>query len=225
MPPSSIQLAGMLVLAASLAAAAEPYAPGPPLLAEQAGATGTIAGYGAGQGGAAAPGSRDTGPAGFDSGMPLSPPRGAGVPLAPPAKTDRSDAAKRPGGLSSVITVTSSLAVALGAFFVLMWVLRRASPPGAGALPNEVVEVLGRAPLSGRQQMHLLRCGRKLLLVSVTPAGAETLTEITDPLEVDRLAGLCQQARPGSATAAFRRVFEQFAPRTAEGQHTEGHDA
>jgi hypothetical protein len=39
----------------------------------------------------------------------------------------------------------------------------------------------------------------------------ETLTEITDPLEVDRLAGLCQQTRPDSATTMFRQVFEQLA--------------
>ena len=64
----------------------------------------------------------------------------------------------------------------------------------ATLLPTEVVEVLGRAPLAGRQQMHLLRCGNKLLLVSVTPTGAETLTEVTDPVEVDRLSGLCRQA-------------------------------
>ena len=54
----------------------------------------------------------------------------------------------------------------------------------------------GRAPLAGRQHVHLLRCGSKLLLVSVTPGGAETLTEVTDPAEVDRLAGLCRQAHP-----------------------------
>jgi len=65
--------------------------------------------------------------------------------------------------------------------------------------------------MAGRQQVYLLRCGKKLILVSVTPAGAETLTEITEEMEVDRLAGLCQQARPNSATAAFRHVFGQLA--------------
>jgi hypothetical protein len=62
--------------------------------------------------------------------------------------------------------------------------------------------------------MHLLRCGNKLLLVSVTPAGAETLTEVTDPLEVDRLAGLCRQAHAQSATVAFRQVFQQLGARS-----------
>ena len=118
------------------------------------------------------------------------------------------------GGLPSVATTAGSLAVVLGLFFAVVWMMRRASPKGSALLPGEVVEVLGRAPLAGRQQMHLLRCGNKLLLVSVTPAGAETLTEVTDPLEVDRLAGLCRQTHPQSATAAFRQVFQQFAPKS-----------
>jgi hypothetical protein len=49
------------------------------------------------------------------------------------------------------------------------------------------------------------------LLVSVTPAGVETLTEVTDPDEVAHLAGLCRQSQPGSSSAAFRQVFSQMA--------------
>jgi hypothetical protein len=61
--------------------------------------------------------------------------------------------------------------------------------------------------------VQLLRCGGKLLLVSVTPTTAETLTEITDPAEVERLAELCHQGRAQGATACFRRVFEQLTAR------------
>jgi flagellar biogenesis protein FliO len=85
--------------------------------------------------------------------------------------------------------------------------LRRTSAAGFGSLPCEAFEVLGRAALANHQQVHLLRCGAKLLLVSVTAAGAQTLTEITDPAEVERLAGLCRQARPSGAATAFRQVF------------------
>jgi len=127
----------------------------------------------------------------------------------------RSASSQSPGnsrfGLPLVVAVGGSLAVVLGVFFLIVWALRSAAPRGLTLLPSEVVEVLGRAPLAGRQQLHLLRCGKKLILVSVTPAGAETLTEIDDPEEVDRLAGLCQQARPNSATAAFRQVLRQLA--------------
>lgn len=135
------------------------------------------------------------------------------LPLPPPGsskRTDGSPADKPRGGLASAVTVVGSLALVLGLFFVLAWAMRRAAPRGSTILPAEVVEVLGRAPLAGRQQVHLLRCGTKLLLVSVTPTGAETLTEITDSDEVNRLAGLCRQAHPDSATAAFRQVFGQL---------------
>jgi flagellar biogenesis protein FliO len=119
----------------------------------------------------------------------------------------------RVGNLPALATVGGSLAVVLGLFFIFAWAMRRAAPRGSAILPGEVFEVLGRAPLAGRQQVHLLRCGAKLLLVSITPAGTEALTEVTDPLEVDRLAGLCRQAHPHSATAAFRQVFQQLAPK------------
>ncbi|MGA2619055.1 MAG: flagellar biosynthetic protein FliO [Thermoguttaceae bacterium] len=118
------------------------------------------------------------------------------------------------GGLSAVVTVGSSLALVLGLFFLVAWAMRKAAPRGSLLLPHEVFEILGRAPLGARQQVQLLRCGNKLLLVSTTPAGAETLTEVTEPLEVDRLAGLCRQAHPHSASAAFRQIFQQLAPRS-----------
>ena len=135
----------------------------------------------------------------------------APIPLTTHVRSAHGELMPTPAGLQSLVPMAASLAVVLGLFLAFAWVMRGATPKAAALLPNEVVEVLGRAPLAGRQQMHLLRCGNKLLLVSVTPAGAETLTEVTDPLEVDRLAGLCQQSRPHSATAAFRQIFQQFA--------------
>ena len=91
----------------------------------------------------------------------------------------------------------------------MVWLLRRASPPGAGLLPAEAFEVLGRAPLANRQQAHLLRCGNKLLLVSASAAGTEPLAEITDPAEVDRLTSLCRQSRSNVATTALSQMFRQ----------------
>ncbi len=138
------------------------------------------------------------------------------LPLRPPGPSRRTGRGPT-GGLPSVVTVAGSLALVLGIFFLVAWGIRRAAPAAGTALPGEVFEVLGRAPMASRQQVYLLRCGNKLILVSVTAAGAETLTEITDPAEVDRLAGLCRQAHPQSATAAFRQVLGQFTsghPRT-----------
>ncbi len=119
-------------------------------------------------------------------------------------------------GLGSVVTVSSSLAIVLGLFFVTAWLMRRTGSGGLASLPDDVFEVLGRAPLNQRQQVHLVRCGTKLLLVSLTPDSAETLTEIDDPDEVTRLAGLCRANPTGSTSAGFGQVLQQFAGQPAE---------
>jgi len=117
----------------------------------------------------------------------------------------------------SVGKLLGSVGVVLGLFFLVAWVLKRSMPSGSMLLPREAVEVLGRAPLATRQFVHLIRCGNKLLLVSISPTGAETLTEITDAREVDRLLALCQQPRSASGGTSFRQVFENLGrqPRTA----------
>jgi flagellar biogenesis protein FliO len=137
---------------------------------------------------------------------------GATLPLASkrlPAPIN-GESSPKASGWSTLFSALGSLAVVLGLFLAVVWFLRRTSPKMMAALPGEVFEVLGRSPLAARQQAQLVRCGNKLLLLSVTAGGAETLTEITDPAEVERLLGLCQQARPNSATASFRNLFSQF---------------
>jgi flagellar protein FliO/FliZ len=165
----------------------------------------------------------------LENGSPLEPPsalqsdaafdRDLGFPaLGPPSESRRTGSGTAPStqGLGSVVTVISSLAVVLGLFFMTAWLMRRSGPGGLATLPGDVFESLGRAQLSNRQQVHLVRCGTKLLLVSVTPDGAETLTEIDDPDEVTRLTGLCKANQAGSTTAAFRQVLHQFAGQPAE---------
>lgn len=138
------------------------------------------------------------------------PPRGASAALR--LKSPNESAARRSpvGSLPSPLTVASSLAIVLGLFFVVMVFLRRGGSTGLQLLPREALDILGRAPLPGRQQVYLIRCGGKVLLVSVTTGGAETLTEITDPREVERLAALCHQGKPDSASATFRHVLNEL---------------
>lgn len=107
----------------------------------------------------------------------------------------------------ALTTVVGSLAVVLAVFFLVAWITRKATPKHLRPLPAEVIECLGRAPLVGRQQMQLVRLGHKLVLLSVTNTEARPLCEVTDPLEVDRLAGLCEQTRSESVTANFRQIL------------------
>jgi flagellar biogenesis protein FliO len=125
-----------------------------------------------------------------------------------PAATERNVAKRR--APSSTLTVVSSLAIVIGIFLLLAWLTRRAAPRAGQSLPSDVVQVLGRAPLAARNMMHLVRIGNKLLLVSLSNQGAATLTEITDPQEVERLSARCERTRPGSISSTFRNVLHQF---------------
>jgi flagellar protein FliO/FliZ len=130
------------------------------------------------------------------------------------------DSSAAKSGGNATATVLGSLAVVLAAFFVLVWISRKTAPKGLAPLPSEVFESLGRAPLTARQQMQLVRLGNKLVLLSVTPTGAESLTEITDVDEVNRLTGLCQQNKSGSISESFRDVLSQYAEEPAPGGFT-----
>jgi flagellar protein FliO/FliZ len=116
---------------------------------------------------------------------------------------------------SAIGTVASSLAIVICLLLVVAWVSRRFAPPGAAPLPPQAIELLGRQPLGGKQALQLLRVGNKLLLVALSPGGAQTLTEITDPVEVEHLAGLCRRTKSDSASAAFSRVLSQLATEPA----------
>lgn len=115
----------------------------------------------------------------------------------------------------SVYTTGAALAVVLGVFFLCAALVRRGAKKLNSRLPDEVVSVLGRVPLAARQFAELVRVGNKLVLVSVTPHGAEPLTEITDPAEIDRLVGLCRQGTKGSSTEEFDQIFRKLADETA----------
>jgi flagellar protein FliO/FliZ len=136
--------------------------------------------------------------------------RGRPLRLAP-----RSEPREPPPGFSpssddpagTTLTVAGSLALVLGLFFVLVWLVRRGGSRATAPLPEDVVELLGRAPLPPRQHVHLLRVGRKLVLVAVNGDEARPLTEITEPEEVDRLAGLCRQRQTGSISGTFQEML------------------
>ena len=141
------------------------------------------------------------------SSRPLAPASKPSSKLAPPGGD--SDAKSRPAG-SGMLGVVGSLVVVLGLFLIAAWIMRRSLPQQNRTLPKEAVETLGRIPFPARQQGQLLRVGNKLVLVSFSAAGAHVIAEVTDPLEVDRLAGLCAQNDPHGATRSFRDVVDGF---------------
>jgi flagellar biogenesis protein FliO len=129
--------------------------------------------------------------------------------LAPSTKSAAESPPSAGGGAGSLVAVGGSLLLVVGLFLLVAWVFRRASPGATGLLPVEAFEVLGRAWLANRQQVQLIRCGSKLILVTVGSSGVAPLTEITDTAEVERIASLCRHSRPAGASA-IRRIFQKM---------------
>ncbi len=95
------------------------------------------------------------------------------------------------GGLWTTIV---SLSVIVGALGTLTYWLKPYLGVSRG-LPIEAVELLGRRLLEQKVAIHLVRCGGRVLVLSVSPEGARTLSEITDPAEVRRLVDACHAPR------------------------------
>jgi len=141
-----------------------------------------------------------------------SPAAKSSLRLAPRSQSNRQPSAKpaAPSPASALTTVAGSLGAVLAVFLVIVWCSRRFSPSGANLLPKEAVELLGRSPLSPRQQMQLVRVGNKLLLVALSATDAQTLTEISEPTEVEHLTALCRRGQSTSASAAFKQTLAQL---------------
>ncbi|MCA9132209.1 MAG: flagellar biosynthetic protein FliO, partial [Planctomycetales bacterium] len=142
--------------------------------------------------------------------FPRNPSERQHIPLKPPSDQSTAAESRSSSTLQMLFSVGSSLLIVTGLFLGLAWCYRKSlNSAVAGGLPKQVVHVLGRTSLSSRQQMVVLRFGNKLVLVSVIQGEARTLSEITDPLEVDQLVGLCESGQPGSISNSFKSVLLQ----------------
>ena len=112
-------------------------------------------------------------------------------------------------------TILSALAIVLGAFFLVVWITRSTSQRRWSPLPKEAVQLLGRTPLAGRQWMQLIRVGNKLVMVSVNGHQVDTITEITDPEEVEQLVALCHKNQSNHFRQTFQQVLDQHRQRSA----------
>ena len=97
-----------------------------------------------------------------------------------------------------------SLALVLGGYFALVWVLRMFNFGGQGGVPTEVLELLGSVPLAPKKQLQIVRLGSKLLLLVDSEEGTHPIGEISDPDEVEYLASLCPGRKKASRGNASR---------------------
>ena len=103
--------------------------------------------------------------------------------------------------------VLGALAAVLGLIFLLRWCSRFFFPTMAGRRATRAVEVLARAPISPKQQIMLIRVGRRVLVVGDSGVQMNSLCEVSDPDEVAALVGQLQDERLAPAARAFGSMF------------------
>jgi flagellar biogenesis protein FliO len=101
-----------------------------------------------------------------------------------------------------------ALAIVIALIYVSRYVLRRLGKGGPqGGTDSGVIEVLSRTGIGARQQLLLVRLGRRLVLVGSWPGGMAGLSEITDPAEINALTSSVQAGGAGgSARAVADRI-------------------
>lgn len=117
-------------------------------------------------------------------------------------------------GLSGpAVTMASSLAVVLGLFGGLVWMIRRygRSQLLRGELPTAAVERLGMHTIDARTRLHLIRCGERVLVVAQNPAGLQAIAEIGDPDEAARLVARCRGDREADFAGTLRSIGRERA--------------
>ena len=117
--------------------------------------------------------------------------------------------------------VVGALAIVLGLIFALRWVLRRSINPAGMPGATNVVQVLTRSPLSPRQQLLLVRVGRRLIVVADCNGQLNALSELTDPDEVAALVGQLRDEKLSAAPHSFGNLLGRLRrgadERTADG--------
>lgn len=132
------------------------------------------------------------------------------LPLVPRSRSADGSAPEKGSGTGRAIaTIVSSLVVVVGILVGLAAAARRFRP-AVRVLPDDVFTHLGTTSLAGRQTIHLVRFGDKLMLIAATAAGLQTLGELTDAEEVERLSALCRPRRSSPIASSLQRVLADW---------------
>lgn len=140
-----------------------------------------------------------------------APPKSDVTPLPPRSDAATRDANRPHGSAAPNWSATVwPLMIVVGLIVVGARWLKSRTPSASRGLPGEVFEVLGRKVIDPRTSVMLARCGSRLLLLSQSPHGLQTLAEITDPVEIDCLAGLCHATpRDQTLVETFRSLLRK----------------
>jgi flagellar biosynthetic protein FliO len=106
-----------------------------------------------------------------------------------------------------MIKVVGALALVIGLIFLLRYLARRfLSLPGSGGA-GSVMSIIARTQLGPRQQLVLIKVGKRLVMASQTPTQMTPLSEISDPDEIEHILATVAPNRADSISRRFDAVI------------------
>jgi len=91
------------------------------------------------------------------------------------------------------------------------WLFRRFSPGSRRGKTNSAIEIIARSTISPKQSVCLVRLGRRLLLVGLSPNHMANLSMVDDPEEIALIMGEMEKQMPNSISKTFDRLFHREA--------------
>lgn len=129
-------------------------------------------------------------------------------PLSFSAGRRRADAEGREYKLPSLWSGLLAVVFMCGLFGCVLWVMKKYLPGHRQLFSHPAMEVLGRTHLDQRRYVSLLRVGKRIVVVGVSPDEMRALSEITDE---DEITGIMEVARPKTEAGLtlFQRMFQK----------------
>ena len=123
-------------------------------------------------------------------------------------KSSATVAAKPSTGRFDTTRVALSLAIVLSLIFILRFLGKRLfGKTILGGRPSSAIQVLSRNVISPKQQLLVVRVGRRLVVVGDSGQQMNTLCEITDPEEMSALLGQIQEEKRETMMNGFGSLF------------------
>lgn len=101
-----------------------------------------------------------------------------------------------------------AVVVICGVFCVILYMVKKYLPGHRQLFSHPAMEVLGRTHLDQRRYVSLIRVGKRIVVVGVSPDEMRALSEITDEAEI---TGILEVARPKTEAGLtiFQRMFQR----------------
>ncbi len=133
-------------------------------------------------------------------------------PLSFPESNRRRRAEGDRAGAPSMWTALFAVLVISGIFGAILFMVKKYLPGHRQLFNHPAMEVLGRTYLDQRRFVSLLRVGKRIVVVGVSPDEMRPLSEITDETEISDILELARPKTEAGLTV-FQRLFQKTVQR------------